>query len=856
MKKILFALAGFCAPQIHAAPACPEPYEAGHPDGGTRVFHLRGDEFFSWEEDADGTVFTRDRQNRLAHAVVANGRLAPRPAGRHGRVNRAEAAALAKEAPREGAPEPAPSSFASMSVAAPPPRKLLVIVAGFTDIAPASTPAFWEERYFGAVGKTVNTYYRAVSKDQFWFEPAAGNGVVFVALPYAHPNPPNNGKADNTTRLAARDALIAASALVDFSAFDANGDGVVDGGELALSFILAGYEGAMGGGLPAPKVWSHFTRLADAPAAPPPVNGVTVGGGGFAMQGECHGAAPGAFASIGVLCHELGHALGLPDLYDTTENSHGVGGHCLMGHGNWGRANSGEPVGATPVFMGAYSRCQAGFSAPEELRDGARVLAAASLATLPGTEVLRVPTAFPAEYFLVENRQPEGFDEGLKYFFGYSAAHGGIAVWHIDEGAPNNNDPARKLAGIKEANELAAGGSDLDNKKNQGRPEHYFYAGGNMFLHSLSTPNTWDNNGRPTGVFIATFSAPGPAMSVIAATTRPETPTGLAATGAFPGHVSLSWQPAPLATSYNVYRSSNVSAARDWIGTTAATGFDDATAAGGHYYTYSVAAENDGAESAPSAPATGWIMPYPLGEAAGAPQYVWTTGGHAPWFGQTNRTLKGLALQSGRVTHNQSTWLQTTVAGPGMVKFYWRCSSERSKDVLWLYINNNAVAARHGSAAQYTNWEGAMVELLSAGNYTFRWAYAKDANVNAGEDAGWLEGFALFNAVSTNTSVPVPYEWLDEFYPDVEPDISAPAMGANGLPVWQSYVAGLDPTDPASRFYANIAVTNGVPFISWKPDLGKARAYTVEGKERLADPLWTTHTNSATRFFRVRVGMP
>ena len=52
---------------------------------------------------------------------------------------------------------------------------------------------------------------------------------------------------------------------------------------------------------------------------------------------------------------------------------------------------------------------------------------------------------------------------------------------------------------------------------------------------------------------------------------------------------------------------------------------------------------------------------------------------------------------------------------------------------------------------------------------------------------------------------------------------------------------------------------DGVPVIGWEPDLNEGgtkheRVYTVEGKENLTDS-WTP-TNSASRFFRVKVSMP
>ena len=118
----------------------------------------------------------------------------------------------------------------------------------------------------------------------------------------------------------------------------------------------------------------------------------------------------------------------------------------------------------------------------------------------------------------------------------------------------------------------------------------------------------------------------------------------------------------------------------------------------------------------------------------------------------------------------------------------------------------------------------------------------------------------------TQTSeAPVPYAWLLGHYPATPGDFdaceaAAKATAANGVDkVWQCYVAGISPTNAASRFMATIAVDgNGMPLVSWDPKLSPEeeakRTYTVEGKELLSDE-WGA-TNAASRFFRVKVSMP
>ena len=73
------------------------------------------------------------------------------------------------------------------------------------------------------------------------------------------------------------------------------------------------------------------------------------------------------------------------------------------------------------------------------------------------------------------------------------------------------------------------------------------------------------------------------------------------------------------------------------------------------------------------------------------------------------------------------------------------------------------------------------------------------------------------------------------------------------------YVAGTDPTNTADFLRAVISFTNGAPLVSWSPNLntnGEVRVYTVMGKEKLTDTVWQSPTNSAHRFFKVKVEMP
>ena len=84
----------------------------------------------------------------------------------------------------------------------------------------------------------------------------------------------------------------------------------------------------------------------------------------------------------------------------------------------------------------------------------------------------------------------------------------------------------------------------------------------------------------------------------------------------------------------------------------------------------------------------------------------------------------------------------------------------------------------------------------------------------------------------------------------------------DGMTAWAEYVAGTDPTDETKVFRADIAFENGVPVVTWNPDLGAARDYAIEAVDELGG-VWTETTadeiaddDAEARFFRVKVALP
>ena len=124
-----------------------------------------------------------------------------------------------------------------------------------------------------------------------------------------------------------------------------------------------------------------------------------------------------------------------------------------------------------------------------------------------------------------------------------------------------------------------------------------------------------------------------------------------------------------------------------------------------------------------------------LSNALDAPGLTWSTGGHVNWFGQTAVTKDGVdAAQSGKITHNQNSWLQTQVTGPGTISFWWRVSSENGWDWLEFYVNG----VRQNRISGNVGWQQKTYELGS-GTHTLQWRYVKDSGVSSGSDSGWVD---------------------------------------------------------------------------------------------------------------------
>jgi hypothetical protein len=115
-----------------------------------------------------------------------------------------------------------------------------------------------------------------------------------------------------------------------------------------------------------------------------------------------------------------------------------------------------------------------------------------------------------------------------------------------------------------------------------------------------------------------------------------------------------------------------------------------------------------------------------------------TTDGSADWLSQTAISYHdGDAAQSGGISHNQESLMQTTVSGPGTASFYWRVSSELDWDFLEFYIDGSLQDQISGEV----DWQQMTYAITGSGSHTLEWRYMKDAGASGGEDCGWVDKF-------------------------------------------------------------------------------------------------------------------
>ena len=350
----------------------------------------------------------------------------------------------------------------------------------------------WYDDLFGDKD-SLQDYYSIMSNGKFTWVPAeetccndrlpekdtvsdrfdvVNDGIIHVKLDEDHGE---WGDLTNSEKMDTIDASIIraiekAGEYIDFARYDTNHNKIVENNELGVGFILAGYSGAetdttskFFNAHKEMMLWSHQSGLTYPDDKTGYVDGVRVASyivvpDSTVKDSEKEDDSDENLEkeNLGVVYHELGHYLGLPDFYDTDYleekepekavwKGYDSSFLSLMDAGN----HAEDPEGnKRPSAFDAWSRAFLKWEEPETAdEDGEYTLYSQESGKY---NILKIPTEIDSEYYLLENRRTEGIDSGLHTYKtdlgdGRIASSNGLVLWHVDEDVYNDYKSDNKV---------------------------------------------------------------------------------------------------------------------------------------------------------------------------------------------------------------------------------------------------------------------------------------------------------------------------------------------------------------------------------------------------------------------------
>jgi M6 family metalloprotease-like protein len=478
------------------------PKRVVQPDGAVLQCFTSGDEFNNWLHDGQGYTIIQDPASAYyVYAVLQAGTLAPSPhiAGRVDPVSLGLPVGLNISA-GEMASRRHATGQETVSVPVQPFRaNVLNNIVVFIHFAgevgfPDSITRY--ERLFNSVRDGANSvvnYFSEVSYGQLIvsssFYPVSGDNVLSYQDTlsrdyYRKFNATTNpiGYVDDAEGLAREQSLVIRTlrsikaqipAALDI---DGNDNGIVDNVCLVLSGDLEGGGNRL--------LWPHTTEL---PPQSVLINGKDVRQYNVQIRSFVESESSGGVA---VLCHELFHSLGAPDLYRYSfKPPDPVGPWDLM-------AAPSNP----PVHMGAYMKFKYGGWIPQMptiSSPGTYTLHALSSG---GVNCYKIPTPFSTEYFVIEYRRRAGT-------FERSVPGEGVLVYRVNETriASNATGPPDELYLYRPGGTLNADGV-IDSAA-------YSFNSGRVAITDLTVPSGFLSTGAFSGLSIVEVGPLGDSIS-------------------------------------------------------------------------------------------------------------------------------------------------------------------------------------------------------------------------------------------------------------------------------------------------------------------------------------------------------
>lgn len=468
------------------------------PDGTRIDCFASGDEYYHWLHDADGFVIVRDPETGywvwakkehgdLAPTDFVVGRIPPRfmdlePRIRPDQKTLNERAASLFPAPPS---QPAPSTGTMDNIA------IFIRFSGESEFGQAISAYDYAFNSTNPGDSSMKAYFGEVSYTQLTinssFYPTPGSNVVSYQdshprsyyQPYdATMNPGGySGGSSGTERRDREHALLknavdAVSSQVPVALdVDGDDDGYVDN----VVFIIKGSPDGWG-----ELLWPHQWSLWSVTAS---INGARVNEYNFQLSSSL---------GVGVLCHEMFHSLGAPDLYHYTSNG-------VAPAYQWDvmENNRNPPQHMTMYMKKRYGKWVA--SIPEITASGTYSLNPTTSST---NNAYRIASPFTAsEYFVVEYRRKTGTFES-------SVPGSGLIVYRINtaaDGTGNRNGPPDELYVYR------PGGSNTVN----GTPSnaHFSLDVGRTQINDSTNPSSFLQDDSSGGLDISDVTSAGATIS-------------------------------------------------------------------------------------------------------------------------------------------------------------------------------------------------------------------------------------------------------------------------------------------------------------------------------------------------------
>ena len=404
MKKISIVISLLlCSVAMMAKPARPGFFNYTQPDGTVIRIQRHGDEWGHWTTNSQGQVVRQDADGFFRVVEEMDTKTA------------AQLAKIRRNAKKQAMLQaPAKASLATGQ------KHFLLLLVEFSDVSftisnPQETidAALNQEGYslHGAIGSARDYYYQNSDGS---FEPIFDvYGPIKLDKKVSYYGGNDSYGNDTKPEVAVRDAILKLDdSAINFADYDIDKDGYID----LVYMVYAGKGEADGGS--EDTIWPHQYYLYSGA-------GLNVVRDGkrfdrYACGSELNG--DGHQDGIGTICHEFGHAIGLPDFYDADYDDNGTARtlleYSLMDSGSYNNN------GWTPPYLNIVERIMLGWLDESVLKEFP-ANGDYELLSVDNEVAYKTPTDMAGEYFVYECRKKEGWDKYIP--------SAGLIVYHVDQ---------------------------------------------------------------------------------------------------------------------------------------------------------------------------------------------------------------------------------------------------------------------------------------------------------------------------------------------------------------------------------------------------------------------------------------